>query len=244
MSPVTSQWAVLTVAGPQARAVLESVPGMIDLTTQNFPHMSFASAKFEDGTRYRIQRVSFTGEQSYELNVPADRATEFFDRIWAAGEPHGMGLFGAESQMNLRLDKGFLHVGADTDGSTNPFDIGFGRIVENKKGDFIGARSLKRAEDQRTDRRQLIGFELIDNDDTILAGGHIVTGTGAGRRSEGFVTSACLSATLGKTIGLGLLERGFERKGETIQLFDDDKVVSAQVVDTCFYDPDGERMRG
>ncbi len=244
MSPVTSQWAVLTIAGPKARTVLESVPGMIDLSTQNFPHMSFASSEFEDGTRYRVQRVSFTGEQSYELNVPADRATEFFDRIWQAGEPHGMGLFGAESQMNLRLDKGFLHVGADTDGSTNPFDIGFGRIVANKQGDFIGARSLKRAEDQRTDRRQLIGFELDDSDATILAGGHIVTGSGAGRRSEGFVTSACSSLTLGKTIGLGLLERGFERKGETIQLFDQDKIVSARVVDTCFYDPDGERMRG
>ncbi len=244
MSPVTSQWAVLTVAGPKARAVLESLPGMIDLTTENFPHMSFASGEFEDGTRYRIQRVSFTGEQSYELNVPANRAAEFFDRVWAAGEPHGIGLFGAESQMMLRLDKGFLHVGADTDGSTNPFDIGFGRIVANKKSDFIGARSLKRAEDKRTDRRQLVGFELEDNEATVLPGAHIVTGNGANRRSEGFATSACLSPTLGKTIGLGLLERGFERKGETIQLFDEDKIVTARVVDTCFYDPEGERMRG
>jgi sarcosine oxidase subunit alpha len=205
--------------------------------------MSFSSGKFEDGTHYRIQRVSFTGELSYELSVPADRASEFFDRVWQAGEPHGIGLFGAESQMVLRLDKGFLHVGADTDVMTNPFDIGFGRIVENKVGDFIGARSLKRAEDLRADRRQLIGFEIDDGDTTVLAGAHIVTGKGAERRSEGFVTSAFISPTLGKTIGLGLLERGFERKGETIQLYDDDQTVTARIVDTCFYDPDGERMR-
>ena len=235
---------MVTVAGPKARAVLESLPGMIDLSTENFPHMSFASGEFEDGTNYRVQRVSFTGEQSYELSVPADRATDFFDRVWQAGEPHDIGLFGAESQMVLRLDKGFLHVGADTDGTTNPFDIGFGRIVANKKGDFIGARSLKRAEDQRADRRQLVGFEIDDGNTTVLAGAHIVTGSGAGRRSEGFVTSAFPSPTLGKTIGLGLLERGFERKGETIQLYDEDKVVSARIVDSCFYDPDGERMRG
>jgi len=244
LSPVTSQWAVLTLAGPKSRKVLESLPGMIDLSTKNFPHMSFSSGKFEDGTHYRIQRVSFTGEQSYELSVPADRASEFFDRVWQAGEPHDIGLFGAESQMVLRLDKGFLHVGADTDVMTNPFDIGFGRIVANKQGDFIGARSLKRAEDQRADRRQLVGFEIDDGDTTVLAGAHIVTGKGAERRSEGFVTSAFISPTLGKTIGLGLLERGFERKGETIQLYDDDQVVSARIVDTCFYDPDGERMRG
>jgi sarcosine oxidase subunit alpha len=244
LSPVTSQWAVLTVAGPKSREVLASLPGMIDLSSKNFPHMSFSSGELEDGTHYRVQRVSFTGEQSYELSVPADRASEFFDRVWQAGEPHGIGLFGAESQMVLRLDKGFLHVGADTDVMTNPFDIGFGRIVENKVGDFIGARSLKRAEDRRSDRRQLIGFEIDDGDTTVLPGAHIVTGKGVERRSEGFVTSAFISPTLGKTIGLGLLERGFERKGETIQLYDDDQTVAARIVDTCFYDPDGERMRG
>ena len=153
-------------------------------------------------------------------------------------------MFGIESLMILRMEKGFLHVGVDTDGSTNPFDIGFGGVVAKQEGDFIGARSLMRAEDKRTDRRQLIGFELDDNDATVLAGAHIVTGPGAGRRSEGFVTSACSSPTLGKTIGLGLLDGGFDRHGETIQLFDDDRVVAARVVEACFYDPDAERMRG
>ena len=113
---------------------------------------------------------------------------------------------------------------------------------ENKKNDFVGARSLRRPEDQRTDRRQLIGFEVEKG--TVLPGAHIVTGNGAGYRSEGFVTSAFASPILGKTIGLGLLERGFERKGEQVQLFDDGHVVAARIVDACFYDPDGERMRG
>ena len=244
LSPVTSQWAVATVAGPKARAILQTLPGMFDLSTKNFPHMSFASGQFDDGMPYRIQRVSFSGEQSYELSVQADRATRTFDRLWEAGGPHGIGLFGIEALMVLRTEKGFLHVGVDTDGTTNPLDIGFGRIVENKKGDFVGARSLMRPNDQRTDRRQLIGFELEGNGATVLAGAHFVTGNGAERRSEGFVTSACASPTLGKTIGLGLLERGFERKGEQVQVFDDGQVVSARIVDACFYDPDAERMRG
>jgi sarcosine oxidase subunit alpha len=241
--PVTSQWAVATVAGPKSREVLQSLPGMVDLSTENLPHMSIADGEFADGTQYRIQRVSFTGEQSYELSVPANHATEIFERIWQAGKPHDIGLFGAESLMVLRLEKGFLHVGVDTDGTSNPLDIGFGKIVANKKADFIGARSLERAEDRRADRRQLVGFEVDDNA-TALAGAHIVTERGNERRTEGFVTSACISPTLGKTIGLGLLERGFERKGEKIELYDDGQVVSAKVVDACFYDPAGERMRG
>ncbi|MFQ5982883.1 MAG: 2Fe-2S iron-sulfur cluster-binding protein, partial [Woeseiaceae bacterium] len=141
ISPVTSQWAVVTVAGPKARAILQELRGIIDLSTDNFPHMSFASGQFDDGTRYRIQRVSFSGEQSYELSVPVNRATEFFDRVWQAGEARDIGMFGIEALMLLRTEKGFLHVGVDTDGTTNPLDIGFGRVVENKKGDFVGARS-------------------------------------------------------------------------------------------------------
>ncbi len=244
MSPVTSQWAVVTVAGPRARDVLQCLPGMIDISTDRFPHMSFASGELDDGTPYRIQRVSFTGEQSYELSVPADSATEYFDCIWRAGESHGIGLFGAESLMILRLEKGFLHVGVDTDVSSNPFDAGFGRIVANKQGDFIGARSLERAEDRRSDRRQLVGFETVDRHATVLAGAHVVTGRGTARRSEGFVTSACMSPTLGKTIGLALIERGFERYGEDIELYDQGRLATARIVDACFYDPQGERMRG
>ncbi|MDA1063786.1 MAG: FAD-dependent oxidoreductase [Proteobacteria bacterium] len=244
ISPVTSQWAVVTVAGPKSRDVLRTLPGMIELSTKQFPHMSFASGVFDDGTPYRIQRVSFTGEMSYELSVPANCATAYFERVWAAGQVHSIGLFGVESLMILRLEKGFLHVGGDTDTTSNPFDAGFRKIVASKQGDFIGVRSLQRAEDKRGDRRQLIGFETNDKDATVSAGAHIVTGHGVTQRSEGFVTSACLSPTLGKTIGLALLERGFERQGETITLYDEGRLTTGRIVDACFYDPRGERMRG
>jgi sarcosine oxidase subunit alpha len=244
MNPVSSQWAVATVAGPAARDVLRTLSGLPDLSTTNFPHMSFASGQLDDGMPYRLQRVSYTGELSYELNVPASRATEFFERIWEAGQPHDIGLFGVESLMVLRLEKGFLHVGGDTDGSTNPLDVGFGKIVANKQGDFVGARSLERVEDQRPDRRQLVGFEIGDALTTVLPGAHIVTGHGSSQRSEGFVTSACHSPMLGKTVGLGLLEGGFEREGEQITLYDQGQMVTGRIVNACFFDPQGERMRG
>ena len=233
---------MLTVAGPKAREVLKTLPGMIDLSTESFPHMSFASGQFEDGTQFRIQRVSFTGEQSYELSVPANRATEFFESVWQAGEPHGIGLFGAESQMVLRLEKGFLHVGVDTDGMTNPFDVGFGGIVARKQTDFIGKRSLLRADDQRQDRRQFVGVEPLDDNEKLLSGAHFVVPGDAGRRSQGVVTSACFSPTLNRSIGLGLLEGGFERKGEIVTVFDDGRTFEVRITDPAFYDPTGERM--
>ena len=240
-SPVTAQWSVATVAGPYSRAVLARLPGMVDLATDKLPHMSFTVGEFTNGTPYRLQRVSFSGELSYELSVPADHAVETFEHIWQEGRMHDIGMFGIEALMVLRTEKGFLHVGVDTDGTTNPFDVGFGGVVANKKGDYVGARSLQRAHDRSADRRQLVGFEPA-NGVVVSAGAHFVKQDRKNSPSEGFVTSAVFSPTLGKAIGLGLIERGLERKGELVQIHDENTRISATLVDPCFFDPGGERM--
>ena len=243
LSNVTSQWAVATLAGPHARGVLQSLPGLIDLSTANLPHMSFAEGRLVDGLPYRLQRVSFSGEQSYELSVPSNHAASIFERLRAAARPGDLAPIGVEALMVLRTEKGFVHVGVDTDGTTNPLDIGFGAVVDGKQRDFIGARSLARPNDRRTDRRQLVGFEPLDGNASVPAGAHFVTGGDGGRRSEGFVTSACDSPTLGRTIGIGLIEGGFGREGEEVLVYDNGRNLAARIVDPCFYDPSGERMR-
>ena len=243
LSNVSSQWAVATLAGPDARDVLRSLPGLIDLSTANFPHMSFTTGHLADGMPYRLQRVSFSGEQSYELSVPADCATSLFDRLRSAAGPYTVTSIGVEALMVLRTEKGFVHVGVDTDGTTNPLDIGFGPVIDRKRRDFIGARSLERPNDRRADRRQLVGLEPLEQKVSLAAGAHFVTGAGGGRRSEGFVTSACDSPTLGRTIGIGLIEGGFGRKGAEVLVCDNGRNIPARIVDPCFYDPSGERMR-
>jgi sarcosine oxidase, subunit alpha len=77
-----------------------------------------------------------------------------------------------------------------------------------------------------------------------VAGAHLIAGTGQSRRSEGFVTSACHSPVLGRTIGLGLLERGAARLGDSVTVFDQGRTIVARVVQPAFYDPNGERMHG
>jgi sarcosine oxidase subunit alpha len=168
--------------------------------------------------------------------------------LWAAlsavGGDLGLEPIGLETLLVLRIEKGFLHVGSDTDGTTNPLDLGFGGIIAKKQGDFVGRRSLKRPHDQRPDRRQFVGLEPVNAADRLVAGAHLVGNANGRRRSEGFVTSACLSPTLGRSIGLGLLERGFSRKGEVVAVFDEGRTFEARVVDPTFYDPKGERMNG
>ena len=240
ISPVTGQWAVATIAGPNARILLQEMESDIDFSAEALPHMAVVTGTFL-GQPARVQRVSFTGEMSFEINIPAVHCQSLMEAIMNTGgnrvEP-----IGAEALMVLRTEKGYLHVGGDTDGMTNPLDIGFAGIVAKKQADFIGKRSLLRVQDQRSDRRQFVGVEPLDENEDLEPGAHFVTPQDEGRRSQGMVTSACFSPTLNRTIGLGLLERGFERKGETVTVFDDGRTFDVRITDPAFYDPTGEKM--
>ena len=243
LSPVTTQWAVLTVAGPRARELLSGLACDIDFSGQAFPHMTIRSGRLA-GIPTRVQRVSFSGEVSYEVSVPANSALGLWNSWTSAGAGSHVAPIGLEAILVLRLEKGFLHVGSDTDGTTNPFDIGFATIIGKKAGDFVGRRSLLRPNDTRQDRRQLVGLAPVSPTDSLVAGAHLIRSEGVTRRSEGFVTSACRSPTLGRNIGLGLLEGGFSRRGDTETVFDDGRSFAARIVDATFYDPKGERLHG
>ena len=240
ISPVTGQWAVVTIAGPNARILVQEIESDIDFSAPALPHMAIATGTFL-GQPARVQRVSFTGELSFEINVPAVHCQDVIEALMQAGgnriEP-----IGTEALMVLRTEKGYLHVGGDTDGTTNPLDVGFGPIIAKKQADFIGKRSLLRAEDQRKDRRQFVGVAPLDDNEQLEPGGHFVTSKGPGRRSQGMVTSACFSPTLNRAIGLGLLEGGFERKGEIVTVFDQGRSFDVRITDPVFYDPSGEKM--
>ena len=202
--------------------------------------MAVASGTFL-GFEARVQRVSFSGEMSFEVSVPARHGQSVMEALMSAGGNRIVPI-GIEALIVLRTEKGFLEVGGDTDGTTNALDVGFAAIVNKKQSDFVGKRSLLRAEDQRKDRRQFVGVEPLNENENLLSGAHIVMSTDDGRRSQGMVTSACFSPTLKRAIGLGLLERGFERKGEVVTVFDDGRTFDARITDPGFYDPTGEKM--
>jgi sarcosine oxidase subunit alpha len=240
ISPVTSQWAVVTLAGPNSRSLLQQMESDIDFSPEALPHMAVATGTFLD-LPARVQRVSFTGEMSFEISVPANDSQGVIEALMNAGGDR-ITPIGIEALIILRTEKGYLEVGGDTDGMTNALDVGFGGIVARKQTDFVGKRSLLRAEDQRKDRRQFVGIEPLNEREHLEPGAHLITPPDRGRRSQGIVTSACFSPTLNRAIGLGLLERGFERKGEIVTAFDDGRTFDVRITDPAFYDPTGEKM--
>jgi sarcosine oxidase subunit alpha len=240
----TTQWANFTLAGPRARAVLAALGTDVDLAPAALPHMAAAEGSVA-GLRARVIRVSFSGEASFEVNVPARHAGGFLEAVLDAGAAHGITPYGVESLMVLRAEKGYLHVGTDTDGATTPDDVGWGAVARRKPGDFIGKRSLFRAANLSAERKQFVGLEPLDADQALRPGGHLLLG--ANRQppalTDGWVTSACFSPTLGRHIALGLLRGGRERLGETVTVCDEEERIAARVVSAVFYDPANARLQ-
>ncbi|MEP7248141.1 MAG: glycine cleavage T C-terminal barrel domain-containing protein, partial [Gammaproteobacteria bacterium] len=243
VTDVTSGWATLNLAGPKAREVLSSLPCDIDLTRESFPHMHVRVGTL-CGVPCRILRVSFTGELSYEISVPADFGAALWERLYAAGQPFGITPFGVESLLLMRTEKGYLHVGGDTDGTTVPDDIGFGTAVSKKVGDFVGRRSLTLPESTRADRLQLVGLRCVGSSDAFIAGAHLLDTPLAQlpQNTSGYLTSATFSPALSAHVGLGLLRNGRARMGQTVHIIDSGKQSLAEIVNPSHYDAAGARL--
>ncbi len=242
---LTSQWATVTVAGPRARDIVAALGLDVDLGREAFPHMSVRAGRI-GRVPCRIFRVSFTGELTYEVSVPADHGAALWDAATAAGEPLGAMPLGVEALLVLRTEKGYLHVGADTDGTTVPDDIGFGAAIARKQGDFVGRRSLSLPENVRPDRLQLVGLRCAGPAAPFLPGAHLLDGVRVAPpvESAGYLTSACFSPTLGAHLGLGMLRRGRQRMGEIVTVFEGGATTKAEVVAPTHYDAKGERLHG
>ena len=168
--------------------------------------------------------------------------------LWRAALEAGAGLgvrpVGIEAWLRLRIEKGYIHVGVDTDGRTIPNDVGFGGVARKKAADFIGKRSLELAYARDPDREQLVG--LVAEDDAVLEAGGRILAAGHVRPpapTEGRVTSATLSAAAGGSIALAMLRRGRARMGEVVTVHQSDREVRAKVAEPVFHDPTGVRLR-
>ncbi|EJL30856.1 sarcosine oxidase subunit alpha family protein [Novosphingobium sp. AP12] len=239
VAPVTQAWAVLTLTGPLARTVLETVGVSASIAAQDFPHMSFADMQVA-GIPARIARVSYTGEISFEINIPSSQAEHLWHRLMQAGAQLDIAPVGVDAWMLLRTEKGFLHIGADTDGSTTPLDVGWDHVLK-KKSDFVGRRSLTRPADSASDRLQFVGLRPLSGKAPPI-GAHLASTAGGG--SEGYVTSAGHSPILSRGVALGMVKGGRSRMREVLRLASGGREDRVEIIEICAYDPAGERLNG
>jgi sarcosine oxidase subunit alpha len=242
---VTEQWAVVAINGPGARDVVSRARTEVDVSREAFPFMTFREGHVA-GVPARLARVSFSGELAYELHVPAWHGLEVWEAVMAAGEPFGIEPYGTEAMHVLRAEKGYVIVGQDTDGSITPHDLGMDWIVNLSKGDFVGRRSLRRADVVRPDRKQLVGLAPADGRTLLPEGAQLVL-EDIGEIPmplAGHVTSSYRSPALGRTFALAMLAGGHEMHGRTVYAPLPEATVPCTVTSSVAYDPEGERRDG
>ena len=242
---VTDHWTTATITGPNARKVLAKVCGDIELVNDEFKFMDWRDGTVA-GVAARIFRISFTGELTYEINVPAHYGRHIWEALIAAGEEFGITPYGTETMHVLRAEKGFIIVGQDTDGSMTPADMNMDWVVgKNKTFSFIGKRSLQRSDSVRENRKQLVGLKTIDANTVLPEGAQVVFDAKQAipMSMQGHVTSSYYSANLGYSIALAVVKGGHSREGQIVHCpLADGRTIAAEIVSSVFYDPKGERQ--
>ena len=239
---VTAHWVTLTVSGPRAQAVLDAA-GLAEalLPAAALPHMSVAETRWT-GVPLRVARVSFTGDLSFELSVPARHGPALLAALERGRTAAGARWIGLEALMILRAEKGYVLVGKDTDGVTMPHDLGWHRPRATRDDEYFGRRALFTPEAERADRRQLVGL-AVDGATPLPTGAHLVPAEGP-RRSLGFVTSSCFSPVLERPVALAMVEGGQARMGEALDAFHLGRTRRVRIAPACAFDPSGERLHG
>jgi sarcosine oxidase subunit alpha len=246
---VTEEWANATLVGPRARDVLAALAPGLAVDAASFPFMRMRETEVA-GIPARVFRVSFSGELSYEINVPADCGPALWERLIAAGGEYGIVPYGTEAMHVLRAEKGFFMVGQETDGSVTPVDLGLGAMIATDK-DFLGARSLRRSDTARPDRKQLVGLlpddpaEVLPEGAQLVASADSVPPVGAPVGPMiGHVTSSYFGARIGRSFALALVAGGRARHGERVWARLPDRTTAARIGPPVFHDPEGRRRDG
>ncbi|MDX1739428.1 MAG: aminomethyltransferase family protein, partial [Alphaproteobacteria bacterium] len=242
VTPVTTGWGTVSIQGPRARDLLQNLGLDIDLSNEAFPHMSYRSIA-HSGFELRVLRTSFTGELGYEVSIRAGAFKSLWTALIEAGKDLKVEAFGVEALLVMRTEKGYLHVGGDTDSATIPHDIGFGAMADRKQQDFIGQRSLTRVIALEENREELVGLKVLG--DKVIPVGGIIMANGHNMPPapiDGRVTSSVFSPTLNQPIAMALLKNGKSRMGEKLRIYDFEGFYEAEVTSTCFYDVEGGRV--
>ena len=238
---ITSQWNNATICGPLARKLLKKLGTDMDCENDSFPFMSFREGMIAN-IPARVIRVSFTGELSFEVNVSPRHMLSLWEKIMQEGKEFDIVPVGSEASHVLRVEKGFLSLGHEVDGTVDPYDLGMGWLMSKKKVDYIGKRSVDLRRSSGKVRRELVGLLPNDPNEAIPEGAPI-TPNGKKVATEGFTTACVWSVVNNRWVGLALIENGRARYGEEACVRIKDRIISAKITRPVHHDPDGKLLR-
>lgn len=221
---VSDEQAMIALQGPASGAVLAP---LTDVDLADLKYYRFQRARVAD-VDLILSRTGYTGEDGFELFLPAEKGMSVWEALVRSGEPHGLTPVGLGARDVLRLEAAMPLYGQELTLELNPFeaDVAFGVSM---KSDFTGKAALKAAREAGIDRKR-VGFELHSK--RIARTGMDILRDG---EKVGWVTSGTLSPTLGKVIGMGYVPVGLAEVGTELTVDVKGKPQPGVVVEMPFY---------
>ena len=242
VTPVTTAMASINIAGPNSRELLGRLTD-IDLSPEAFGYMKVRTGSIAGVPDCVVWRIGFTGELSYEIHVPASFGLHVWETLLAIGADLGVRPFGVEAQRILRLEKGHLIVGQDTDGLTKAYEAGLGTLVKLGKDDFSGLPELRWQESLAGAHSQLVAIETTDPQLVPPEASQLVVGKA---EIVGRITSSRMSPTLKRSVALARVSGELSVPGSrlTIVLPNGSRAEAVVRENLAFIDPEGVRLHG
>ena len=231
IEPIAERLPHVQLQGPRSREVLAD---LTDADVEGLSYFRFWPQQVQvGGLPCWVSRTGYSGELGYEIFCDPDYAESLWQVLTGAGaKPYGLA-----AVETLRIESGLIFIGYDYfQRETDPFDMSLDKVIVLDKGDFHGKAVLEKTAKSPPGRMVTLVLEGSD----VPEYGAVVTKDGG---PAGMLTSPCESPTLGKGIGLSVLETRFARKGETVEVAVGDGTVQASVGDLPLYDPQKTRPR-
>ena len=216
---------LVAVQGPKAEALVGRLTDR-DVTTIGYYRFAHGHVA---GVPTVISRTGYTGEDGFELYVPADGTAKLWKALQAAGRADGATLVGLGARDTLRLEMKYALYGNDIDETTNPLEAGLGWVVKPAKGEFIGREALEKIRAEGL-RRRLVGIEMVDR--AVARHAYPVSKDGC---AVGIVTSGSYGPSVDRYIGIAYVETARASVGTKLDVEIRGQGKAAQVVRTPFY---------
>jgi heterotetrameric sarcosine oxidase gamma subunit len=217
---ITAGTVGLGLFGPDARRVVQKLTNA-DVSNEAFGYFK-ARELYLDQVPATLWRLSYVGELGYEIYTSADMGLKLWDTLMAAGAEFGIIPAGRGAYNSMRLEKGYRMYGADMTSEHNPYEAGLAFAVR-KGGGYRGAEA----------------FEVLDP-------GHVLMGKEpvfAGGQPVGYITSASVGHSIGKSIAHAWLPVQHATLGTRVEVRYFDSMYSAVVGDDPQFDPTMTRIK-
>ena len=227
----TAAVGAVIVSGPRSRELLARLSGDA-LGGEELPFGGLRRIEVA-GIECLAMRLGYVGELSFELHHASSESVRLWDALLAAGGDLGVAPYGLEALRTLRLEKAHFIVGQDTEFDTSPFKLGLERLPKMDKDDFVGRLALERLVELPL--RERLAKVRFDTAEAPVEGAPLTVGD----RHVGRLTSSRYSPVLGCAVALGWLRRDSDGFPVRVEAAGE----AGEIVETSFYDPEGNRLR-